>query len=290
MIKQKAGISDVFIVIITGILLIVTIIPIWQMLVIAFSSPDHYSADPYHFVPRGFSLAIFAELLSSTRILRSISISVLVVCVGWFGGIVLTGMGAYALNKLNKYRIPGRKILFKMIIFTMFFNGGIIPMFLWFRNIQITDTLFSLFLPTLINTFYLFLMKNYFSSIPEALEEAATIDGYNHFQILFKIIFPISKPVIAAVSLFLIVQYWNDYYFAMLFLNDTKLYPLGLILRNAVIDRQMIVQTVIGDQGQLSSEQYNMALVIVSLVPIFMIYPFIQKYFVTGIMVGAIKE
>jgi putative aldouronate transport system permease protein len=290
MVKQKSGVGEILSIIITCLLLIITIIPIWQMLVIAFSPSDNYIVDPFHMIPKGFSVAIFTELFSSSRILRAMGLSLVVVLFGWFMGITLAAMGAYALNKLNKYKIKGRKVVYLLIIFTMFFNGGIIPMFIWFRKIQITDTIFSLFLPSLINTFYLFLMKNYFSTIPESMEEAATIEGCNHFQILFKIVFPISKPVIAAVSLFLIVQYWNDYYFGMLFINDTKLYPLGLILRNAIINKQMVVQTVIGDQGQLTSEQYNMALVIVSLVPIFIIYPFIQKYFVSGIMIGAVKE
>lgn len=287
MIKYKFGIIDIITYLFTGVFLVVTIVPFWQMIIIAFSTPESFVQDPYHIIPRGFSIAVFSELFKSKQVLSGMLISFISVMAGWLGGIFLCSMGAYALK--NK-KIMGRKLFFSIIIFTMFFNGGIIPMFIWFRKLNINNTIWVLFLPTLINTFYLLLLKNYFTALPNELEEAAMLDGYNEFQILFKIVMPISKPVIAAVSLFLIVQYWNDYFMGMLFIDDVELYPLGLILRNVIINRQMMVQTVIGDQGQLSSQQYNMALVMVSLVPIIILYPFIQQYFVSGIMIGAIKE
>lgn len=285
--SKKITLFDVVLSIILGLLALVLLIPFWQMIVVAFSTTEGYVRSTYHLIPTSFSVDVFSQLFSSSEITKGMLISLINVLCGWLGGLVLCSMGAYALTKK---KIIGRKIIFNVIIFTMFFNGGIIPLYIWLRKINITDTIFCLFLPSLISTFYLLLLKNSFTTIPEEMEEAALIDGYNELQILFKIIIPVSKPVIAAVSLFLIVQYWNDYYNAMMFMNSPDLYPLGLILRNVIISKQTLLKTPVAAGTVLPSEQYNMALTIVAMVPILVLYPFVQKYFVAGVMIGAVKE
>lgn len=285
--SKKVTLFDVVLAVILCVLALILLIPFWQMIVIAFSTTEAYVKSTYHLIPTSFKADVFAQLFSSSEITKGMFISLANVLCGWLVGLILCSMGAYALTKK---KIIGRKIIFNVIIFTMFFNGGIIPMYIWLRKIHITDTIFCLFLPTLISTFYLLLLKNSFTTIPEEMEEAALIDGYNELQVLFKIIIPISKPVIAAVSLFLIVQYWNDYYNAMMFMNSPDLYPLGLILRNVIISKQTLLKTSVAAGTVLPSEQYNMALTIVAMVPILVLYPFVQKYFVAGVMIGAVKE
>ncbi len=284
---RKVTLFDVVSGIVLALLALVLLVPFWQMIVVAFSTTEGYVKSTYHLIPTSFSVDVFSQLFSSSEIMKGMLISLINVLCGWLGGLILCAMGAYALTKKN---IIGRKFIFNFIIFTMFFNGGIIPLYIWLKKIYITDTIFCLFLPTLISTFYLLLLKNSFISIPAEMEEAALIDGYNEMQILFKIIIPVSKPVIAAVSLFLIVQYWNDYYNAMMFMNKPDLYPLGLILRNVIISKQALLRTPVAAGAVLPSEQYNMALTMIAMLPILVLYPFVQKYFVAGVMIGAVKE
>jgi putative aldouronate transport system permease protein len=269
---------------------LVTLFPFWQMLVIAFSTTKVYLADDYHLIPRSFTMNVFFQLLADKAVLTGFEISIFITAAGWFISMFLSIIGAYVLSKKD---IIGRKFMLKMVMLTMFFTGGmsgvIIPLFLVVKNLRMTDTLFSLFLPFAINSFYLLLLKNYFLAIPKELEEAAYIDGYNDFQVLYKIIIPISMPVIAAVSLFYIVQLWNDFFPAMLFLSRERLYPISLILRNIVVSKTMITNSAAIELESMPRDQYNMALIVVTMLPIVVLYPFIQKYFVQGIMVGAIK-
>jgi putative aldouronate transport system permease protein len=286
--KRGPDIIELAIVAILGIFLLVAFFPFWQMIVIAFSTPAEYAKSPYHVIPTSFSVDVFKQLLASKTVLTGLGVSLIVVLAGWSGGLVLTAMGAYALTKRA---IIGHRVILRFIIFTMYFSGGIIPLYVWMRTLGLTDTLWSLFLPSLVSTFYLLVLKNYFSSIPIELEEAAMIDGYNEFQILFKIMIPVAKPAIAAISVFMVVGLWNDYYLGMLFLSKLELFPLGLILRNVIISKQALMNTPLGSAGaMLTTDQYNMAMIMVAMVPVAIVYPFAQRYFISGISLGAIKE
>ena len=199
--------------------------------------------------------------------------------------------GAYALSKR---RMPGRNIFLTLILVTMFFNGGIVPNFLLIKDLGIYDTIWSMILPTMINAWYLIIMKNYFTGLPEALEESARIDGANDIKILFQIILPISMPIIATFTLFYGVDRWNEWWNAMMYINDTRKYPLQLLLRNLIVKNfssaSMATAYAQDSADFVAKENIKMATAVVAIVPITLVYPFLQKYFAKGVMVGAIKS
>lgn len=171
----------------------------------------------------------------------------------------------------------------------MFFSGGLAPSYILIRGLGMNDTIWALTIPVAVSTFNLILMKNYFTTINPSLEEAAKIDGYNDIQILFKVIFPISKPVLAAISLFYAVTYWNDYYLAILYSSSQNLFPFQMYLRNLIIVN--VAAAKIGIQTGISAyEQFKMAVVVLGIIPIVAVYPFIQKYFTKGVVLGSVKE
>lgn len=285
--KFKTNMFDRINMILLAVIAVIAIFPVWQMVVITFSSGKAYLTSQYHLIPTSFSLETFNALLQSKTLWNGLRTSLIITSLGWAYSMLLTTMGAYALSKKD---IIGRKIIFNLIVFTMFFNGGMIPLYITVKKLQMTDTIFALIIPYALSTFNLLLVKSYFQQLPVELEEAARIDGYNDIQILFTIMIPISKPVIATVSLFYLVQIWNDFFSPMLFLSTSALYPLALILRNTVISKERILDSVAKmNAGLQFSQQYYMAMILVALIPIVVVYPFIQKYFVSGIMLGAIK-
>jgi len=192
-------------------------------------------------------------------------------------------MGAYVLSKGD---LEGRNFMFRMIIFTMFFGGGLVPFYILLTSMGFRNNILVLFVPSAMNTFNLILMKNYFATtVPQSLEDSARIDGLNDFQILFRIVLPTSMPIVATISLFFAVSYWNNWFMAMLFISNAKLLPLALVLRNLVLSaRSFYVPPTVVPQMVKAS------VILIAIIPIIMVYPFIQKHFVKGIMLGAIKE
>ncbi|MGP4078748.1 carbohydrate ABC transporter permease [Pseudalkalibacillus sp. R45] len=263
---------------------LVTVYPFWYVLVISFSSQEGYYQSLYHIIPNSFSLETYKYALTNEQIFRSLGVSISVTVLGVFVSLVLTAMGAYVLSK---QRLKGRKFFFLFMIFTMFFNGGIVPLYILVNSLELRDTILALVLPMAVNTFNLILMMNYFSSLPDSLEEAAKIDGCNDFQILFKIVLPSSKPIVMTIILFYAVFYWNDWFLAMLFISDQDLYPLSLFLRNMIISSQNFMSTGLALQVP---EMLKSAVIVISVVPVLLFYPFVQKYFVQGIMLGSVKE
>ena len=169
-------------------------------------------------------------------------------------------------------------------------NGGIISMYVLLRRLDILNTYAALVLPYAVNTFYLMLVKNYMTSLSPEMEEAAKIDGCNDIQILVRIIIPLCKPVLLTVGMFYVVYYWNDYFSAMMYIDSNEMYPLSLILRNVVISREMAISSLAAAGGSNPTEQYTKAMILVSMLPVLALYPFIQRYFTSGIMVGALKD
>lgn len=267
-----------------GILTLVTLYPFWYVLVISLSSEEGFYKDIYHIIPNSFSLETYQYALTNAQIFRSLGVSVTVTLLGVIISLILTAMGAYVLSKKH---LKGRKFFFIFMIFTMFFNGGIVPLYILVNSLQMRDSIWALILPMAINTFNLILMMNYFSSLPESLEESAKLDGCNDFQILFKIILPSSKPIVMTIILFYAVFYWNDWFMAMLFISDQKMYPLSLFLRNMILSSQNFMSTGLARQVP---EMLKATIIIISVIPVLIFYPFVQKHFVQGIMLGSVKE
>jgi len=200
---------------------------------------------------------------------------------------MLTSFGAYALSRKS---LQYRKPLMLFIIFTMFFSGGLIPLYLTVKGAGLIDSLWALIIPQAINTFNLILMKTAFEAIPDALEESAKIDGANDFVILFKIVLPLSMPVIAVMLLYYGVSHWNSWFQAMIFLQERSLYPLQLVLREILLQGEATANSGASDgDAAMLAATLKYATIIVATVPILCVYPFLQKYFVKGALIGAIK-
>jgi putative aldouronate transport system permease protein len=234
----------------------------------------------------GFTLDAYKRALSNTGgILNGLLVSAQVTVFGTITAMVLTCLAGYVLSKKD---LPGRKIMFGFVLFTMFFNGGLMPFYITVRNYGLSDTIFAMFIPTAISTFYVILIKNYFEGLPPSLEESARIDGYNDIQILFKIVIPMSTPAFAAIALFYAIFFWNEYFYATLFISVNKLYPLPVLLRQLIVQNLAMAQ--IGVQTMASNaEQFKMACLIIAIFPIVAVFPFVQRYFTKGLNMGAIK-
>lgn len=273
-----------FLLILMGILMF---IPFWQIIVITFSGTQDYLTDPTHLILRNFDAGVIGSIMKTASLQRGIFTSIGITAAGLLFSMFLTLAGAYPLAHKQ---LPGRKVVLTMMIVTMYFNGGIISMYVLLRRLDILNTYAALVLPYAVNTFYLMLVKNYMTSLSPEMEEAAKIDGCNDIQILVRIIAPLCKPVLLTVGMFYVVYYWNDYFSAMMYIDSNEMYPLSLILRNVVISREMAISSLAAAGGSNPTEQYTKAMILVSMLPVLALYPFIQRYFTSGIMVGALKD
>ena len=281
---RKRTATDFFLTLFFAAFTLVILIPLWYVLVVSLSTPQSYAADPVHLWPRTVSLDQYASVLRNDSVMRSLAVSVGLTAVGTTLSMMLSIGGGYALSKKE---LPGRNLCLTLIIVTMFFSGGLVPYYLLIRGLGLNNTYFALFIPTAINSFNLIVLKNHFLAFPQSLEESARLDGCNDLMILIRIVVPLSRPVIATIALFYAVGYWNDYFQATLFISSAKMYPMQVVLRQMVI-----MQTVSGIHGLNGQaiEQFKMACVIIGILPMLLLYPFVQKFFARGIMVGAIKE
>ncbi|TMV52299.1 carbohydrate ABC transporter permease [Paenibacillus mesophilus] len=268
------------------------VLTVYPLVYVAFSSVSSAeSLMAYNGIlwkPLGFSLEAYVNVFRNPMILKGYGNTFFVVVVGLVFNILLTAFGAYALSRKS---LVYRKKIMLFIVFTMFFSGGLIPFYLTVKGVGLNNTLWALIIPQAINTFNLILMKTAFESIPDALEESAKMDGANDFVILFRIILPLSMPVIAVMLLYYGVSHWNSWFHALIFLQDRSMYPLQLVLREILLQGEasaMAVGATDADAAMLSVT-LKYATIIVATVPILLVYPFLQKYFVKGALIGAIK-
>ncbi|KTD86624.1 carbohydrate ABC transporter permease [Paenibacillus etheri] len=270
-------------------LMIVTMYPILYVAFASFSEPALMMAHKgILWKPLGFSLETYGAVFSNPMILLGYRNTLFIVIVGVALNLLLTSFAAYALSRKT---LQYRKQLTLIIVFTMFFSGGLIPFYLLVRGLGITDTLWALILPTAISAFNLIIMRTSFEAVPDALEESAKIDGANDFGILFRIFLPLCKPVLAVVGLYYGVSHWNSWFNAMIFLQDRSLYPLQLILREILIigEATSMAEGASQDEIIILGETLKYATIMVATLPIFLVYPLLQKYFVKGALIGAIK-
>lgn len=238
--------------------------------------------------PIGFQLDTMREVISSSTFIRAFIISVGVTLVGTILSILLTAVTAYPLSKRQ---LPGISFIMVLFVFTMLFSGGLIPNYLLMRQLHLINNLWVLVLPGLIGVFNMLIIKSYYEGLPEALEESARIDGAKTYTILFRIILPLSLPVIATIALFYAVGYWNDFFSPMIYINDASLKTLQLYLRDVVMDADTSNATnkSMDDLMNMSPEGIRAATVVASTVPILLVYPFLQKYFIKGVLIGSVK-
>jgi putative aldouronate transport system permease protein len=238
--------------------------------------------------PLGFSLDAYIKVIENPDIITGYMNTFFIVVVGVGLNIFMSSLGAYVLSRKGVYI---KDILTKLIVFTMFFSGGIVPLYLTVKDVGMLDSRWALIIPGIISTYNMIIMRTSFSAMPDSLEESAKIDGANDFVILFKIILPLSKPVLAVMVLYYGVAHWNSWFSAMVYIRTRSLYPLQLILREILIINA--VESMTGgsasDNSATISESIKYATIMVATIPILLVYPFLQKYFVKGAMVGALK-
>lgn len=238
--------------------------------------------------PNEVTFEAYKYIFSSDRIPNALKITVLITVVGTFFNLVVTMFLAYPLSKRF---LPGRNIVLIGIVFTMLFSGGLIPLYLIVRATHLLNTIWALIIPGLVSAFNMLIMKTYFENLPAEIEEAAKVDGCSDMQTLFKIVLPLSMPIIATLGLFYGVGHWNEYFKGIMYLTDKDMMPIQVVLRNMIVTPSVSTELGINasDLQQLPPETVKMATVVVAIIPIILVYPFLQKYFVKGMLLGSIK-
>ncbi|MBE5040189.1 carbohydrate ABC transporter permease [Ructibacterium gallinarum] len=271
-----------------GLFGLITLIPFLNIIAKTFSEDWAVVSGKVGILPIGFQLDSLEYVITSSRFLTSFLVSVIITVAGTALSILLICVTAYPLSKKKLWGVKGVMILY---VFTMMFSGGMIPNYLLIKNLGIYNTLWSVILPGMINVFNLMIVKNYFESIPESVEESAMMDGASHTRVLFTIVLPLAVPTIATITLFTAVNYWNNYMGPMLYINEPGLKPLQLYLREIILEQSdaVLSSQSVDDQLNISSEGVRSATIIASTLPILLVYPFIQKYFIKGIMIGSVK-
>ena len=266
------------------------LLPLWNMIAISLSGSDAVAANEVGLIPKDVNFTAYSKLLNDSQFWKSFLISVERVVLGLAINMFFTVTMAYPLSK-SKRRFPAREIYIKFVIFAMLFSGGIIPLFMVVSNLHLTNTIWSLVLPGAVPVFNVILLINFFRGVPEALDDAARIDGASPLQILTKIYLPVSLPALATVALFSIVNHWNDYFSGLIYMSKAVMYPLQTYIQQLTVDITQVTDAEqLKQMASMNNRTFNAAKIVVSTVPLLVIYPFLQKYFVSGMVIGAVKE
>lgn len=286
----KNKLMDTVVWLIVILMTLCCLLPLLNTLAISFSNNSAVNANQVGFLPVGFTLSSYKKLLEDNQFWRSAWISVLRVVLGTGLNMLMMILLAYPLSR-SKNRFASRDIYMKLIIFVMLFNGGLIPGYIIVSKLHLLNTIWALVLPGAVPVFNVILLMNFMKGLPEALEEAAVIDGASEWTILTRVVLPISKPGLATMALFCIVGHWNDYFQGLIYMRTPSKYPLQTYIQQLTIDVSQITDTQqLIYFMTISTRTLNAAKIVVATVPLLVIYPFLQRYFVTGIVIGAVKE
>ena len=268
---------------------VVIILPILNLIAVSVSDQAPVISGKVKFWPIGFQLEAYRYVIGSKQFFSSLSVSLFVTLVGSTLAVICSVLVAYPLSKQN---IPGRKALLLIFLFTMMFNGGIIPSYLLIMQLNMINSVWSLILPQLVNVYNLLIVKNYMEALPESLMEAAKIDGASQMRILRSVVLPMAKPVLATVFMFFVVTYWNSYFDAKMYITERDLMPIQQYLQTVIFE----AQSPAGDYALSSTESMNTAsksiinaTVVCAMIPMMILYPALQKFFAKGATVGAVK-
>lgn len=285
---ERVGMTFVYLVcILAGVL---TIVPFLYVVAGSFATEKELVERAFFIIPRTISTNAYKYIINDGSIFRGLVNSFFIMIAGTFVNMLFTATMAYPLSKSW---LRGRNLVLNIIIVTMLFSGGMIPNYLVVKNLQLLDSYWALILPGAVNAFNLIIIKNFFQELPQELEEAAKIDGCSDVGIFVKIILPLSKPALASVGLFYAVSHWNDFFNSLIYLNSTAKFPVQIILRQIVLLAQGASadgsSIDFGAGGTPPELAVKMAATVVATIPILCVYPFVQKYFEQGVMVGAVK-
>lgn len=293
MARHKKSVSsflfDSFNYVFLGIFALCTILPFIYVIAGSFATDAELTERAFFLIPDTFSLAGYKFIFSTDTLLTSIGVSIYITVVGTLVNLLFTVTMAYPLARRNLW---GRNTVLNMVVFSMLFSGGMIPSYLVVKGLGLLDSFWALMLPGAISAFNMIVVKNFFQELPPGLEESAKIDGCTEIGVLWRIVLPLSKPVLATFGLFYAVGHWNNFFSALLYINDPTKWPLQVMLRQIVL----LSQATLGDMSQMDpnfvqppDQTVKMAVIVVGTLPILMVYPFLQKHFAKGVLIGSIK-
>ncbi|AYB45985.1 carbohydrate ABC transporter permease [Paenibacillus lautus] len=267
----------------------ITLYPFLNVVAQSFSGESYINSGKVNLIPRGFNLDTYKTVTKDAMFWTNYKNTVVYSVVGTAISMFLTTIFAYALSKK---RLVGRKFLTMFAVFTMFFNGGLIPNYVLINSLGFSNTIWAIVIPGAISIYNMLIMKSFFENMPEELEEAAAIDGLNTYGMLFRIVLPLSKAVIATMVLFYAVGHWNSWFPAFLYLDQKELFPVTIYLRNMIAGATGVTSAGATSADNLTQISANIKSVtmVLTILPILTIYPFVQRYFVTGIMLGSVKQ
>lgn len=286
--NKRIRLFDIVNVLLMGIVVCSMLFPFIHMAAVSISSSEYVLKNEITLWPKGIKFDAYTAVLRDKRILVGYKNTIIYVVLGTTLSLIFTTMGAYSLSRKN---LVFGKTFMLMIVFTMLFNGGMIPTYLVIRSYGLLNTIWAMVLPGLVSSYYLIIMRTFFQGIPRELEESGRIDGLSNLGILLRIVLPLTKPVMMTISLFYAVAIWGNFFSALLYLRDPNLFPLQVAVRNIVLIGQAEENTVssaIGNKA-IVLESLKYTVILVSTLPILLVYPFIQKHFVKGAMIGSIK-
>ncbi|MCY8918366.1 carbohydrate ABC transporter permease [Bacillus atrophaeus] len=286
--NTKAGrVFDVCNILFLGGVGAITILPFFYIIAGSFATEAELAQRSFFIFPKTFTLDAYRYVFSTPTFIRSMGVSIFITVVGTAVQLFFTFTMAYPLAKRH---VKGRNLLLNLVIFSMLFSGGMIPTYIVVKSLGLLDSYWALILPMAINPFNLIIIKNFFQQLPRELEESAKIDGCSEIGVFWRIALPLSKPVIATFALFYAVGIWNDFFHALLYINDSAKWPLQMVLRQVTIlsdltaaNGDMVQNTVPPEQG------IKLAVIVIATIPILAVYPFLQKHFAKGILIGSVK-
>ncbi|GAA3402697.1 carbohydrate ABC transporter permease [Paenibacillus hodogayensis] len=268
------------------IIALTCIVPFVYVLAVSFTAPHIVAQGGFILYPKEFSLAAYRYIFSTSTLVRSMGVSIYITTLGTLINLVLTSLLAYPLSRRT---LRGRKAMMLGVLFTMLFSGGLIPTYYVVKSLHMIDTLWSLMIPTAISAFNLIILKNFFQQIPDGLEDSAKIDGCNDVGILIKIVLPLSLPAIATFGLFYAVDHWNRYFNAIMYINDNNKWPVQVLLREIVINASSRIGDTNIEEMYIQPLTIKMAVIVFATLPIIVVFPFLQKHFAKGVMLGSVK-
>jgi len=286
--KNKISVGLIINALVLALIAFVCLYPFLNVLAYSVSGYNAVLSGRVTFYPIDFNIDAYKQILGKTQIWMAMRTTVEVTFLGTALSLLLTVLSAFALSRKD---LPGKSFFTTLILFTMYFSGGMIPTFLVIKNVGLFDSIYALFVPQSINVFNFIVMRTFFKNIPESLEEAARIDGASYMKVLLKMILPLSVPIIATIGLFYAVGYWNTYFDALLYIQKPELYTLQLRLKSLLFGEELNNSgaNLEGIGTQVMTQSLKMATVAVSTIPILIVYPWLQKYFVKGVMIGSVK-
>ncbi|MGF7032926.1 putative aldouronate transport system permease protein [Paenibacillus mucilaginosus] len=263
-----------------------TVLPFVYVLAVSFTDPHEVAKGGMILFPTKFSLAAYEYIFSTDTLVKSLGVSIYVTVVGTFINLLFTSLLAYPLAKPH---FRGRQVILLGVLFTMLFSGGMIPSYFVVKELGMTNTLWSLMIPSAISAFNLIVLRNFFQQIPDGLEDSAKIDGCSDLDILVRIVLPLSLPALATFGLFYAVAHWNTFFSAILYINDHNKWPVQVLLREIVILAQSRIGETSFEESLIQPLTIRMAVIVFATVPILLVYPFLQKHFAKGVLLGSVK-